>query len=177
MKLRRITDVNDQELPELIRLYEEAFPVEERRPVEKLKGLIREKTEMFFNAISEGEKLAGLFIYWDMGDFYFLEHLAVFEEFRNQKIGQKVLDFVNEHLKGERLLEVEHPCDEITERRVNYYRRNGYEVVEKEYMQLPYSRGKQGIPLWVMSNKTSVLPELLNEHIEQIKEIVYRKNW
>ena len=32
---------------------------------------------MHFNAIETDGVLAGLFIYWDMRDFYYLEHLAV----------------------------------------------------------------------------------------------------
>ncbi len=46
---------------------------------------------------------------------------------RNLKIGQQVLDYIAEHLDGMRLLE-EPTTDEMTTRRVNYYRRNGYEI-------------------------------------------------
>ena len=60
---------------------------------------------MYFNAIECDGELSGMFVYWDIGDFYYLEHLAVFPEMRNKKIGQQVLDYVAEHLKGVRLLE------------------------------------------------------------------------
>ena len=41
MQLIRITDSDDAFLKRLISLYEESFPLEERRPVEQLKRLIK----------------------------------------------------------------------------------------------------------------------------------------
>lgn len=78
VNLVRITDPTDIRLQKLISLYEEAFPEEERRKIKQLKRLISERSEMYFNAIETDGILAGLFIYWDMQDFYYLEHLAVF---------------------------------------------------------------------------------------------------
>lgn len=121
VNLIRITEPTDIRLQKLIPLYKEAFPEEERRNIEQLERLIREKTEMYFNAIETDGVLAGLFIYWDMQDFYYLEHLAVFTSMRNLKVGQQVLDYIAEHLDGTRLLEVEPTTDEMTTRRVNYY--------------------------------------------------------
>lgn len=53
-----------------------------------------------------------------------------------------MLDYVAEHLKGVRLLEVEPTEDEMTTRRVNYYRRNGYEVLDKLMCSLLIMRWK-----------------------------------
>ena len=120
MNLIRITESDDTRLEKLIPLYVAAFPVEERRDIDQLKRLIEEKKEMYFNAIECDGQLAGLFIYWDLTDFYYMEHLAVFEYMRNLKIGQQVLDYIAQHLNGLRLLEVEPTTDEMTTRRVNY---------------------------------------------------------
>ena len=125
MTLIRITSADDSRLNRLIPLYEESFPESERRKIGQLKRMIENHAPMYFNAIECDGELSGMFVYWDMGDFYYLEHLAVFPEMRNKKIGQQVLDYVAEHLKGIRLLEVEPTEDEMTTRRVNYYRRNG----------------------------------------------------
>ena len=92
VNLIRITEPTDIRLQKLLSLYEEAFPEEERRNAKQLKRLISEKPEMYFNAIETNGVLSGLFIYWDMRDFYYLEHLAVFTPMRNLKIGQQVCD-------------------------------------------------------------------------------------
>ena len=173
VNLIRITDPTDIRLQKLIPLYKEAFPEEERRNIKQLERLIREKTEMHFNAIETDGVLAGLFIYWDMRDFYYLEHLAVFTPMRNLKVGQQVLDYIAEHLDDTRLLEVEPTTDEMTTRRVNYYRRNGYEILDKTYMQPSYDEDIEVGNLWIMGNRKS---DRLQEFIERIKQVAYREN-
>lgn len=54
VNLIRITEPTDIRLQKLIPLYKEAFPEEERRNIKQLERLIREKTEMHFNAIETG---------------------------------------------------------------------------------------------------------------------------
>lgn len=177
IKLRRITDPNDACLAHLITLYKEAFPAEERRNTEQLKHLIRVKPGMYFNVIEYEGELAGLFVYWDFEGFFYLEHLAVFPEIRNKKIGQKVLDFFDRNFDGIRLLEVEPTEDEMSTRRVNFYKRNGYEVLDTEYVQPSYDGVRQSIPLWIMGNKNYPDRELLKKHVNTIVEEVYLKNY
>lgn len=172
MELVRIEHTEDEKFRQLLQLYQEAFPEEERREIQQLERLIREEPRMVFNAILCDGQPAGLFIYWDLEEFFYLEHLAVFAELRNRKIGQQVLDYVARHLEGERFLEVEPAADEMTSRRVNYYRRNGYEVVTEDYEQPAYDRTKKGMPLWVMSNTGTVSPDL-ERKIKRIQQTVY----
>lgn len=174
MNLVHITSPADNALDRLIPLYEESFPQEERRDIEQLKHLIAGQSAMRFNAIECDGELCGLFVYWDLGDFYYLEHLAVYPAMRNKKIGQQVLDYVAAHLKGLRLLEVEPTTDEMTTRRVNYYCRNGYEVLDKTYVQPSYHHPGDACPLWIMGNEET--PRLA-EFVEKIKQEVYRKPW
>lgn len=171
MSLIRITSANDQRLDRLIPLYEESFPESERRKIAQLKRMIATCDTMYFNAIECDEELSGLFVYWELGDFYYLEHLAVYPAMRNKKIGQQVLDYVAAHLKGVRLLEVEPTEDEMTTRRVNYYQRNGYKVLDKSYVQPSYHVHEDACPLWIMGNEET---NCLTEYTDRIKEEVYR---
>ncbi|MBC5620775.1 MULTISPECIES: GNAT family N-acetyltransferase [Butyricimonas] len=174
MNLIRITEPGDIRLQRLIPLYEEAFPENERRDIKQLQRLILEKPEMHFNAIECDDTLAGLFIYWDLHDFYYMEHLAVFSQMRNLKVGQQVLDYITEHLSGLRLLEVEPTMDEMTTRRVKYYERNGYEILDKSYIQPSYRDERDAGNLWIMGNHRT---ERLQEFIERIKQVIYRDNY
>lgn len=176
MKLRRITEAEDAGLAKLIELYTDSFPAEERRQAGALKELIAKQPTMFFNAVECEGALCGLFVYWDFKDFYYLEHLAVFSALRNKKIGQQVLDYINDNLKGIRLLEVEPTADEMTTRRVNYYQRNGYKILDRNYIQPSYDGIHHSIPLWIMGNEEYTAPEKLEQHIRTIKEEVYLKN-
>ena len=174
MQLIRITDSDDAFLKRLISLYEESFPLEERRPVEQLKRLIKSADSMHFNAVVLDGELCGLFVFWDFETFYYLEHFAIYPHLRNKKIGQQVLDYVAKNLSGLRLLEVEPAIDdEIAIRRVEYYRRNGYKVLEKEYIQPSYHKREDACPVWIMGNENS---DFLPQYIERIKDEVYRRN-
>lgn len=91
VNLRRITSAEDKDFKKLAELYIEAFPPEERREISQLERLLKSRDEMFYNAVECDGKLAGLFVYWNFGDFWYLEHLAVYADMRNHKIGSKSL--------------------------------------------------------------------------------------
>jgi ribosomal protein S18 acetylase RimI-like enzyme len=172
--LRRITDSNDLVLCDLLLLYIQTFPDEERRNMEELHDLIEREPRMHFNSIEKKDELCGLLVYWDFSSFKYLEHLAVYPTKRNCKIGQQALQYMAKHFKGPRILEVEPVADEVTMRRINYYKRNGYEVLDREYTQPPYP-GKEGkgLSLWIMGNPEAIQPHMLKEYIKTIKKEVY----
>ena len=171
--LKRITQAEDEAFRKLTALYTEAFPVEERREIGQLGELLHTEPAMYFNAVECDGQLAGLFVYWDFGSFYYLEHLAVFAEMRNKKIGQQILDWVKEQLQGVRLLEVEPAETEMATRRIHYYERNGYRILDRNYLQPPYVKGGKDFPLWVMGNGSGQSAEVLNRQIQTIKDKVY----
>ena len=175
VELKRMTSAEDKNFKKLMELYIEAFPAEERRDVEQLERLLKEKKEMYFNAVECDGQLAGLFVYWNFGDFWYLEHLAVYAEMRNKKIGQQVLDFVRDHLEGSRLLEVEPTEEEMAVRRINYYQRNGYKILDRVYVQPSYDGICSSLPLWIMGNEDYTDKALLKKHVETIQEEVYYK--
>lgn len=71
--LKRITQAEDEAFRKLTALYTEAFPVEERREIGQLGELLHTEPAMYFNAVECDGQLAGLFVYWDFGSFYYLD--------------------------------------------------------------------------------------------------------
>lgn len=174
--LTKITRPEDAMFQPLIELYTEAFPLEERREIKQLQNMLQHEPAMFFNAVSYEGKLAGLFVYWNFGTFYYLEHLAVYADMRNKKIGQQILDWVKENLCGIRLLEVEPAETEMATRRVNYYRRNGYHILDKTYKQPSYRPEGEEFPLWIMGNDERLPADALKEQVQLIKNKVYYRH-
>ncbi len=173
--LRRITNTKDKMLAQLLPLYAEAFPPAERRDTEQVKHLIENQSNMYFNAIEEDGELYGLIVYWDFDLFRYLEHFAIFPEKRNRKTGKQVLDYIAQQLKAPFIFEVEPAVNEIATKRINYYRRNGYEILEKEYIQPSYRQDCESIPLWIMGNCGTIQSGLLKMYIQTIKREVYRE--
>lgn len=89
IQLIRIVDSDDLYLKRLIPLYEGSFPLDERRPVEQLKRLIKSVEIMHFNAVVLDGELCGLFVFWDFGTFRYLEHFAIYPHLRNKKSDSK----------------------------------------------------------------------------------------
>lgn len=169
--LRRIRNAADPDLEGLLALYVEAFPEEERRDVKQLLRMLADVEEMHFCAIFHEDLLSGLAVYWDMGSFYYMEHLAVFPSMRNKQIGRQVLQWWRENLGKPQLLEVEPPVNEMSQRRISFYRRNGMEVLATDYIQPDYRADKAGIPLWVMGTEE---PPMLAGCIRKIQDVAYR---
>ena len=75
--------------------------------------------------------------------------------------------------QGVRLLEVEPAETEMAIRRIHYYERNGYRILDRNYLQPPYVKGGKDFPLWVMGNGSGQSAEVLNRQIQTIKDKVY----
>ena len=97
---------------------------------------------------------AGLIYWWDFGNFAYVEHFAIDSRCRNGGIGGRALDlFVEQFTDKGIVLEVEPETDgDMARRRIGFYRRHGFEVIEGfSYMQPPYSKEKNEIELWLMT--------------------------
>ena len=173
IQLNRITDSTDIVFQKLVKLYIEAFPESERREIQQLEELLKTEPLMHFNAVECDGDLSGLFVYWDLDGFYYMEYLAVFAEMRNKKIGQQVLDWIKVHLKGGCIFEVEPAETEMALRRIHFYKRNGYLVLDKNYRQPSYKGDHEEFPLWIMGNDGEKLSEVLEGQIVVLKDKVY----
>ena len=173
MEIYRITDPSDYRMERLLNLYLESFPESERRSISQINHLIENQSNMYFNAIENDNILCGFFVYWKLDEIYYMEYLAIFKEIRNMKIGENLLIWIDCNLEGLRIFEVEPPVDEITTRRVDFYKRNNYIVIDTHYKQPSYNGGLEEFPLWLMSN---MKPNNLDQLIDVIKKSIYFSN-
>lgn len=175
VELERLKSGKEDVFQKLMELYTEAFPLEERREIVQLEEMLEAEPAMCFHAVRCDGELAGLVVYWDFGMFYYLEHLAVFAGMRNKKIGQQILEWIGGHLKGVWILEVEpEPGEtEMASRRIRYYERNGFRILDKNYLQPSYRPGGEEFPLWIMGNEPGQTQQELDRQIQVIKDRVY----
>lgn len=171
LNLIRIRKAEHPSLPLLLRLYTEVFPLKERRHPEELISLLDEE-RMYFLEIVEAEQLLGFVIFREFDQFSFVEHFAIFPQYRGRETGSRVLQQLKETSRP-LLLEVEPPTDDINRRRIAFYQRNGFHILELPYFQPPYHPGHSPIPMLLMSDKPKWVKEKLKLTVSSIHKTVY----
>lgn len=127
-----------------------AFPPEEYRELHNLREYTDRTGNFHNNILFDNETPIGFITYWDFDTFYYFEHFAINPALRNGGYGKKVLNFLCEKLQHPIVLEVEAPMEEMAQRRINFYKRHGFVLWEKEYQQPPYKLGDSFLPMYLM---------------------------
>lgn len=159
-------------------LMEEAFPPSERRAWGDFEQLLASESRFTFSLLYQGKTLLGFFSLWNLGSFFYGEHFALFPSCRGGGRGQifleKICDFVRERGKP-LVLEVEHPVDTLTERRLNFYLRNSFMLLSRDYVQPAYGANYPEVPMYLLGT-SSVEEHLIPNYVACIKEAVYVRN-
>lgn len=148
-----------------------AFPKEERRDTLQQREYSNTHPLFCNNIILEDKKPVGMISYWNMRDYYYIEHFAIDPNLRNGGYGKRVLEVIKEQLQGPIVLEVEKPTDEMSTRRINFYKRLGFTLNERPYMQPPYRKGDNSLPMFLM-----VYGEIdMDINFEKVKNTIYKE--
>ena len=129
MQLRKVT-AGAKELPELVRLYESAFPANERWG---LNAVLEDKTGISeLLSFFEGETFCGFSIMLHYGSLSHIIYFAVDGNLRSRGCGTEMLRLIREHLPEQVIMvdiEREYPGADNNEqrrRRKTFYARSGY---------------------------------------------------
>lgn len=132
-------------------ILEYSFPKSERRSAEE--HFSEFEKPAFRSMVLENGAIMGFMNFWMLDGFIYLEHFAVAKEMRGQGLGARLMDELKKLANGQPLiLEAEPPQLNVTaSRRVRFYERLGFALNEYKYLQPPYSKGEQPLPLAIMS--------------------------
>lgn len=160
----------------LQKIYEAAFPAQERRDFPELLTLLRQP-DMYFYIVMSAKEVVGLCIYWKFEDFYFLEHLAIAPAHQGHGLGRQVMQWLLTRCNRKLVLEVERPVDETSRNRIRFYQDLlGFTLhCTIDYHQPPYQERGQPVPLYLMSAEPiSEVAEVL-QIARHIKQQVYER--
>lgn len=134
-----------------IELYLSAFPADERRDVESLEKLLYEN-RFGFHCLIVGNDLGGFITIWQFTGFVYVEHFAVFPDLRSSGIGSRIIKKVTESYNTPVILEIERPVTKQADRRLDFYLKNGFQVIKSDYIQPSYGPGKKPVPAYLLGN-------------------------
>ncbi|MDR1847270.1 MAG: GNAT family N-acetyltransferase [Bacteroidales bacterium] len=138
-------------------LYTSSFPPEERREFSQIPDLHLYKPFTFY-VIEQSQQPFAIMALWTFASFSYIEHLAVANEQRNRGIGTKIISNLKSQRPNPLVLEVELPLTETALRRIKFYERLGFILLNDNYLQPPYSINKQAVEMRLMVSD----PNLLN---------------
>lgn len=152
-------------------LLHESFPEVERRDDDMQRYNTDFNPSFTCYFIKDNDVPVGLITVWNLGGFYYLEHLVTSPAVRNKGYGRKVMDKIRESFPGVIVLEVERPEEEMSIRRIGFYKRCGFLLCEKDYMQPPYRKGGEGLPLYLMFAGA----DSIDDDFERIRDRIYKE--
>jgi ribosomal protein S18 acetylase RimI-like enzyme len=171
LNFHRINSVSEPLFEKLYNLYIKAFPLNERRSWDGLEHELLYEKKFNPHALLQNNQFVGFFNYWTFEHFIYIEHFAILDHLRNQKIGSDVIEIFKKQTKLPIILEVEIPNNQLAIRRIDFYKRMGFSVISNEYQQPPYEGEGVLIPMHIMCNDI----EFGAQYFEMIKQTLYSK--
>ena len=149
---------------------EKSFPLTEFRPKSEQAALFENKYYKIIG-IKENDLPIAIAAIWCFDDFIFIEHLATTPERRGNGLGAQILREIISGTLNAVCLEVEPPENELTRRRIAFYKRNGMFFNSYPYIQPSISKGREPIPLFIMTSKG----EIDEQKFIEIKNTLYKE--
>ena len=162
-----LVKIDIADFDKMFEIMETSFPTDERRPKEEQKELFKNPRYKVYCV----NKVKAFMAVWEFESFVYVEHFAVSPEYRNEGLGSKMLSALMGMCDKKIVLEVEPPETDVAKGRIGFYERNGFYLNEYPYIQPPISKGKQEVPLMIM---TSAMP-VSEQEFEEIKNTLYKE--
>lgn len=148
-----------------------SFPENEYRTYANQKTLLKNPKYHIITKENEQQKTVAFLAFWTFDEFNFMEHLAVSPTCRGKGTGTKLVsEFISDNFKPI-ILEIEPPLDNISIKRMEFYKRLGFKLNEYQYFQMPLRKNDSPSELKIMSYPD----KLKEEEFENAKNTIYHE--
>ncbi len=143
LKLRKNSKYNNI----IKEIYENSFPKSEQIPFNDIVNSKLPNAKLI--AIIQHDIVLGFFFVFNAKDIVYLHYFAVEERNRNKGIGSNSLNMLKNIYKNQTfIVSIEEPITNFSKRRINFYKRNGFESVGYKYNWqgvdlIPMKRGNE----------------------------------
>lgn len=159
-------------LENLRKLYLHSFPLSERRSIIGFLRLLSEASHhveliLAFTDEEGDSTLVGFALLHHLSERTYVEYLCTSPAYRGKGLGSLFLSHLLE-LFPRMILEVEPlGTDQWSHRRISFYERRGFEIIDAPYLQPPYRKGGREIPLLLMSTAPVADPRVIIRELHQ----------
>lgn len=174
MKLIRLKHISDKYFQEAWKLYEDAFPFEERRRLDE-QSYILQNDSYHFDVLIDKDQFIGFILWWNFETLNYIDHFATAVEQRGKGIGKLILNkFMGSNDKSI-ILEVELPNSNINERRIKFYERVGFKLNQHHYEIPPIKVGQPPLQLLLMSYPNIISEKEVDLFIEKYHPFLFKE--
>ena len=154
----------------MYQIMSQSFPSDEFRPYDEQKALFNNSLYSVYTLI-DGNEMKAFIAVWNFDSFLYVEHFAVNPMHRNGGLGSQILSGIKSVFQKNICLEVEPPENEVSCRRIEFYKRNGFYLNDYPYIQPAISKGKNPVPLMLMTTECG----LSDKELDNIKYELYKR--
>ncbi len=174
---KKISTVKDPLFAFCWELYLAAFPENERRDLDYHTETMS-KRGFHCDLFLDSDEPIGILFWWDLSDFIFVEHLATIPAVRGKGHGNQIISELIASSDKPILLEVEHPEDELSRRRIGFYERMGFILNDHPYHH-PSFKQIEGdkVDLMVMTRPYPISKSELQRFVESEFPRIHFRNF
>ncbi len=172
MKALLLSDIHSPFFAAAWQVYEDSFPVAERR------SLLAHQDAMAhpcykFQVCLDNSALVGFLAWWAYEDFRYLEHFAIAAPRRSGGLGSKMLLQWIASEETPVILEIEEVVDDITRRRLHFYRRLGFIENTMDHSHPSYADRTGAVPMRLLSYPDFIDTTRHNLFMEKLRQDVW----
>lgn len=150
MQLKQVRTIDEKNYAFVERVLTESFPHNEYRDLPVFREFTDHNSLFHNNIILEDDRLVGLITYWDLCNFYYIEHFAIEQSLRGRGYGAYSLFLLKRQIDKPLVLEIELPITKQSFRRIRFYQRQGFDLLNNYYEQPPYRSTDKPYPMLIM---------------------------
>ena len=173
MKQTRLKNTTDNYFHKAWELYEDAFPLEERRLLDA-QSCVMKKPNYHFDITIDKKQLIGFLLWWEFETYKYIDHFAIATQQRNKGFGKLILENFKDNKDKPILLEVELPNSTINQRRIKFYERIGFKLNQHYYEIPPLKESQSTLQLLLMSYPAKLSKNDVEQFIKICHPIIFK---
>lgn len=169
MEFIEVSKIDSFRTDKIYQSYCKTFPEDERRNENQFRMLFSNPKVRFYMVLDELDDV-GYLILWELTSFVFVEHFEIFSEFRSRKYGTEIIQYLCRNYTHIILEAEPESVSDDAKRRISFYTKNGFTVIDETYVQPCYEPGKNPLNLWLLANWQ---PEKTSLILDELYDVVY----
>lgn len=171
MEVIRLKSCQDAWYDPFFKIYSVSFPVfEQRTAFQQSKAFLEPAYSL--DCYIEKDEMVGFIAYWKFDTYVYVEHFAIHPDKRGQKWGSFILNDLISKTDRRIILEIDPVADEISRKRLQFYRSHGFSENSYLHFHPAYRQGIKDHLLVVLSTRGEMESEEYQRFSTDLAQVI-----